>query len=197
MEKTGWYFSVLPDGWTADKVIDAKDKKAVAVMTAGSLLIAAAVAVPLYFVGRKYPFEGFGEKILLYYLLFMAALFAYIVLHELTHGAVYKLMTREKLTFGMTLTVAFCGVPHIYVKKRAALASVIMPFLVFNIVFGLPLFFVKTGLLFMLFAALIALHAAGCAGDLWVAGVLLFRYRGREVLMNDTGPKQTFYVEKT
>ena len=99
MEKTGWYFSVLPDGWTADKVIDAKDKKAVAVMTAGSLLIAAAVAVPLYFVGRKYTFEGFGEKILLYYLLFMAALFAYIVLHELTHGAVYKLMTRKTAAY--------------------------------------------------------------------------------------------------
>ncbi|MBO4770637.1 MAG: hypothetical protein J5563_07660, partial [Clostridia bacterium] len=124
MEKTGWYFSDLPDGWVADKVIDAKDKKGIAVMTVGSLLIAAAVAVPLYFAGRKLPFEGFGEKIFIYYLLFMAALFAYIVLHELTHGAVYKLLTREKLTFGMTLTVAFCGVPHIYVKKRAALASV-------------------------------------------------------------------------
>ena len=50
--------------------------------------------------------------------------------------------------------------------------------------------------MFMLFAALFTLHVAGCVGDLWVAGVLLFRYRGREVLMNDTGPKQTFYVKE-
>ena len=130
------------------------------------------------------------------YLCAVAALAAYIVLHELTHGAVYKLFTREKLTFGVTLSVAFCGVPHIYVKKRAALTSVIMPFLVFGVVFGLPLFFIKTKLLFYAVALLFTLHIAGCTGDLWVTGLLLFRYRGRDVLMNDTGPRQTFYVKK-
>ena len=41
----------------------------------------------------------------------------YMVLHELTHGLFYKIFTHEKLKFGMTLTVAYCGIPRIYTKK--------------------------------------------------------------------------------
>ncbi|MCQ2122483.1 MAG: DUF3267 domain-containing protein, partial [Fibrobacter sp.] len=63
-----------------------------------------------------------------------AVMLVYIVLHELVHGAVYKLLTGQKLTFGFKASVAYCGVPDIYVYRRTALAALLAPFVVFDIV---------------------------------------------------------------
>ena len=51
---------------------------------------------------------------------FLVSLVLYLVLHELVHGAVYKALTHQKLTFGFTLTVAFCGVPDVYTSRKTA-----------------------------------------------------------------------------
>jgi hypothetical protein len=47
----------------------------------------------------------------------------------------------------------------------------------------------------LLVIVLFAIHFGGCAGDLYGTLILLFKYRGKSVLMNDSGPKQTFYVQ--
>ena len=39
------------------------------------------------------------------------------------------------------------------------------------------------------------MHVGGCVGDLWVTYYLLFKYRDKKMIVNDTGPKQTFYIE--
>ncbi len=41
-------------------------------------------------------------------LLFMVIMLGYIVLHELLHGAAYKTLTGERLTFGISWSCAFC-----------------------------------------------------------------------------------------
>ena len=58
-------------------------------------------------------------------LVFFLMLVLYILLHELVHGAAYKLLTGRKLTFGLTLSVAYCGVPDIFVYRNAALAALL------------------------------------------------------------------------
>ena len=49
-------------------------------------------------------------------------------------------------------------------------------------------------LYFLVCGVLFSIHFGGCVGDLYVIGLFLFRFRDPRTLMNDTGPKQTFYV---
>ena len=121
-------------------------------------------------------------------------MFVYLVLHELVHGIVYKLMTREKLTFGISFSCAYCGVPDVFVTKKTALSALVAPFAVFTVAFALPIAFVGDyAALFLSF--LLVLHFGGCSGDLYDMILLLFVIKG-DVLMKDTGPKQTFYVRR-
>ena len=122
---------------------------------------------------------------------FMVAVSAYIVLHELLHGAAYKLLTGRKLTFGLTWSVAYCGVPDIFVYRSAALVA---PFVVFTVVFLLAVLLIADPVSQYMAAFLLATHLGGCVGDLYDTGLYLFRFRDPDTLMQDTGPKQTFYT---
>ena len=46
-----------------------------------------------------------------------------------------------------------------------------------------------------MFGFLLATHMGGCVGDLYDTGLYLFRFRDPTTLMQDTGPKQTFYTK--
>lgn len=196
MNREGKYFErQLPEGYVKKREIDAKNTKIGVVLNLIALLPIIACLVGAYFImGKPDLFAGSYATTGFTVLGFIAVMVSYIVLHELVHGAVYKLFTREKLTFGMTLTVAFCGVPHIYVYRRPALAAVLAPFAVFLPVFLTLCFVLPTPLMKFLAACMLGMHVGGCSGDLWVSGILLFRMRDNGMLMNDTGPKQTFYV---
>lgn len=125
-------------------------------------------------------------------LIFAVSIAAYLVLHELTHGAAYYLLTRQKLTFGLTFSVAFCDVPQIYVYKKAALIALLAPFVLFDMVFLLGVFLSTTLSIKLMFALLFSLHFGGCVGDLYCTILLLLKFKVN-ILVNDTGPKQTFY----
>ena len=129
-------------------------------------------------------------------MVFIVAMLAYIVLHELVHGIAYKWLTGEKLTFGISWSCAFCGVPNIYVKRRVALIACAAPLLVFSVIM-LPLtvllYFVDP-LYYLLSALVFGLHLGGCGGDIYIILLMLFRYRNPETLVRDTGPEQTIYV---
>ncbi len=127
-------------------------------------------------------------------LVFCAALLAYVILHELVHGAAYKILTKQKLTFGLTLTVAYCGVPDIYVYRKASLIALLAPFVLFTVLFAVLLFFMPTAVDKCLMAFLLGVHVGGCVGDLYGAALYVFRFRDPETLMRDTGPAQTFYL---
>jgi len=127
-------------------------------------------------------------------------IWGYIVLHELVHALVYRITTGEKPTFGITWSAAFCGVPNIFVYRRAALVSVLAPFVLFTVIFSALsawLYYVDA-VSFILSALLWGVHVGGCVGDLLVTGVFLFKVRSKTALLRDTGPEQTFYepIEK-
>ena len=127
-------------------------------------------------------------------LLFCAILIAYIIGHELTHGLAYRLMTRHRITFGISAASATCGVPDIFVYRKAALIALLSPFLLFTAIFLIPCF-LCTGVLDRFYAfLLLALHLGGCAGDLYNVFLYLVWFRSPDTLMLDTGPRQTFYV---
>lgn len=188
------YETELPAGYGAVYGIDATNKKVVIIMNVTALLIAAAVMVlqlVLIGFGTLFKRSRFTVRQLL---LFVGVSLVYVVLHELTHGAVYRLFTGRKLKFGFTGTVAYCGVPDIYVYRTASMLAVIAPFAVYLVVFALGTILFKDPSMKILAALLQAIHVSGCVGDLYNFGLYLFRFRDPRTLMRDTGPAQTFYL---
>ena len=194
--KANNYFNELPEGYICVKTIDAKeDKKFMVIMTIVNLLLLISIfALGLLILLKSHsgedvninPFVG---------LIACAAMFVYIILHELTHGLFYKIFTHEKLTFGLTLLVAFCGVPNLYVNRKTSLVTTLAPFVIFNIVFILLMIFIPDLFTKIVILFMFAMHFCGCVGDLWVAYYLIFKHKDKKMLVNDTGPKQTFYIE--
>lgn len=93
----------LPEGYVSRLTVDCQDKKLGILMNLAALAIMAALCVVFWRLIQ--PWDAFLAAPLTSLLktaVFMVAVSAYIVLHELLHGAAYKLLTGRKLTFGLT-----------------------------------------------------------------------------------------------
>jgi hypothetical protein len=89
--------------------------------------------------------------------------------------------------------VAFCGVPNIYVSKKVSIMAVLAPFVTYSIILIPILILIPANLIYFALLMIFALHFSGCVGDLYVTYILLKSKGNILILMNDTGPKQTFY----
>lgn len=201
MNKEKNFYRSLPGGYTPVKTVDAKsDKKLIVFLNLGAvllMLLSGFICFILRFGSFSRIAEILGNNTPFIFPALTATwiiIFLYLFLHELIHGAAYKIMTGQKLTFGITLTVAYCGVPDIYVTRKTALVSLLAPFTLFSAVFIFAVAFLPD-IPAMCASVLFAVHAGGCAGDLYDAVLLIFGLKGK-LLMNDTGPKQTFYIKK-
>ena len=191
--------TTLPENYREVFHIDATNKKVMIWLNLAALGIAAVFAgiglLPLLWVELpRITYGPFG--ILGAYLGFLVSMIAYVVLHELTHGAAYKLLTKAKLTYGIRLTCAFCGVPDVYTYRRTALCALVAPLILFSILFGgltVAMAFVDRWLYFLALG-LFVVHISGCVGDGYMTLLMLFRYRDPALLMRDTGPAQWIYL---
>ncbi len=187
----------LPDGYRVVKTIDAKSKKLGIIFNSIAFLVVVAV-VAMAFIPLLINTERLEDAEDVYFLGFflLVSIFVYMILHEIVHGIAYKVQTGEKLTFGLSWSCAFCGVPKIFTYRKTALISVLAPLVVFTIVF-IPLliisYFINANIYLML-AVLFGLHLGGSSGDIYVAYLLLVKYKDDTTLMNDTGPKMTMFV---
>lgn len=181
----------LPEGYAEVFSIDASDKKTGVLLNLVALAVGGVIFGICWYVIR--PADYLMNYSLARMMVLLAGTIAYLVLHELVHGIAYKLLTGEKLRFGISLTAAWCGVPDIYVYRKTALISLLAPFTVFNIVFILLTVFLTDPWYKIDAAILLALHVGGCAGDLYDTFLYLSRFKDPATLMRDTGPKQTFY----
>ena len=192
MEHKTFEFS-LPEGYREVYHIDAKDKKTGLKLTAAAAAIFVVLGILLFLFADLSEFDF--DYLLLYDGVWLAAMIVYIVLHELVHGAVYKAMTHQKLTFGLTWSAAFCGVPDIYTYRKAALSSLVAPLTVFTLIL-LPLTIwlrsVDTGW-YIVCSLLFAIHFSGCVGDMYVTSLFLTKFKDPRTLMRDTGPAQWMY----
>lgn len=185
--------SELPEGYHVIYEVDANNKKTAVLLNIVALAVTA-ICIYLSFLTVR-PINFFDEYSLARSVIFIAAMLVYIVLHELVHGAVYKILTKQTLTFGLTLSVAYCGVPNIYVYRRTALIALLAPFVIFIPVFLLPAIFLPDAWDKLYSLILLSLHLSGCTGDIFDVLLYLFRFKDNTTLMRDTGPKQTFYVK--
>ena len=186
----------VPEGYREAYHMDATNKKTGTLLSVLSLVI----AVPLiYLVIKTTDFSRFDfSSMLKYYLALLVLMVSYIILHELVHGAVYKMLTKEKLRFGLTWTVAFCGVPDIYTYRDTALKALVAPLTLFSVIL-LPLALwlrsVDPGW-YMVAGVLFSLHLGGCIGDMYMTWMFLTKLREPSTLMRDTGPEQWIYVRE-
>ncbi len=190
----------LPSGYKQAKVIDAGSKKLGIILNLIALLVTAIIVGATVLILKP---QNIMEDMTLdakYFLrlaIYFVILFGYIVLHELVHGAAYKLLTKQKLKFGMTLTVAYCGVPDIFVYRKAALIALLAPFTVFLPLFAAPIFLLAADVDKIFCAFMLGMHIGGCSGDLYISFLYAVKFKDPSVLMQDTGPKQIFYVKET
>ncbi len=192
--KTDNFYADLPEGYAEVYHINSKAKGTGLAFNLAALLLAAAVIVPGLVCGG---IGGLGyDGAFLAGIIAVIGFIAYLILHEFTHGAAYKLLTGHKLTFGITWSVAYCGVPDIYVTRRTALISLLAPFVLFSVIFcslAVWMFFVNK-VIYMAVIIILGFHFGGCAGDLYTAVLLLFSLKDKNLLMRDTGPEQFFYA---
>lgn len=192
------YEKELPADYTEVQVLDMRtDKKLIVWLNVFSMVAAVLIiAGGMIYLARK--FEHIRSFIFSYrhFMFLLVSLFSYVILHELTHGVVYKLRTGHKLTFGFSFVAAWCGVPDIYVYRTTAMLSCAAPFVIFSIALALPFFLCTTVGWKMAFLILFAVHFGGCAGDLYDLFLYFTKYRNPVTLMRDTGPKQYFYLPR-
>ena len=185
------YEIVLPQGYESVLTIDATDKKFALRMNLAALIPMVPAMLLAWRMIWNTPVAYFPQKMLG----FFAAMLLYVVLHELVHGVAYRVLTHRKLTFGLKLTCAYCGVPDIYCYRRTALISLLAPFTVFTILFAALAVFLGDTMLRACAVILLGMHLGGCSGDLYDSWLYLTRFRDPLTLMRDTGPAQTFYVK--
>lgn len=192
----------LPMGYKQALYINAKNAKFGIIFNLIALAVLAlvmAVAIGSLHLGNKLSSDILDMEyvqLMVAYVVFFGSMVAYIILHELVHGIAYKTLTGEKLTFGLSWSCAFCGVPNIYTYRKTVMISVIAPFAVFTVLLLplLVLLYFISPLYFLIVAFIFGFHAGGCSGDLYVLYLLTVKFKDKRVLMRDTGPEQFFYV---
>lgn len=184
------FYHELPSNYKEFKVIDAKNKKVIIYMQLATLFLFLASFLIILLL-KPIDITMIRDDIFSTLIFTMLGYFVYIVLHELVHGFWYKILTKQKLTFGLTLTVAFCGVPDIYVNKKTALLSITGPLILFSVILIPLLIILPPNSLYLSLLMLFSFHISGCSGDIY-GTIVMLKHKG-DLLMNDTGPKQTFY----
>ena len=191
--KNRFYEETLPEGYREELVVDAGGSELGSKLKTATVLTDAVLFGIAFFVYIKPRMDeitaGFSA---LKCVGFIAAYFLYIIMHELTHGIVYKLLTKQKLTFGFKLPVAYCGVPGIYAYRITAMLSLLAPLTLFSFIFAAAFFIFHDPFTRTLVLGLFVLHLSGCIGDLYNIGLYLSRFKKATVLRQDTGPKQIY-----
>ncbi|MGN0812988.1 MAG: DUF3267 domain-containing protein [Candidatus Coproplasma sp.] len=192
-QRTLNYYKELPEGYKEVYCINAKKTSVGVILNLIAFGIALTLIAGIFFIKFELPYEiEMSLNTVLAMLSLCLSLIAYMVVHELTHGLFYKLMTKQKLRFGLTLTVAYCGLKEGYVNKKTSLLAVLAPLVIHSIWMILLIIFLPANIWVLMVIALFSIHVAGCVGDMWVAFMLIFRLNST-VLTCDDGPCQRFY----
>lgn len=186
----------LDENYELKKEIDMKKSKKLSIGLTLSSLIIMIVALILCFIIRNIFNQKLGLilNILQLFVLLLSMIF-YIILHELTHALVMKIiLPKEKLNFGLTLTVAYVGMKKVYFSKKHYILISLAPVVVWGIIFTILMILTKNNTWFIVVALLQALNLSGAVGDFYCA--YLTSKSTKDVLVNDDGASMRFYEIK-
>lgn len=214
--KANSFERTLPEGYKQVLHLSAKDMKVGILMNLGALVITALAYLLLilptsaFLLPRLSAADGdIGFGFVVGIMIGAIAFLPFVVVHELIHGWAYKRKTGEKLTFGISWSCAYCGVPGIYTYRATALYSLLAPMVIISAVSLLGFAVCLTvslclaadsaaqgtlALLVGMFISIFSCHLGGCVGDGYMALLFAFKLRDPRTLMRDTGPEQFAYV---
>ena len=186
------YYLELPENYKLDKTIDMKKMSTnifLNVLNILFVIISLLILIPLKF--KEIKIDNLIELSIVMFIALIGFII-YIVLHELTHGLFYKIFTKQKLTFGVSLTYAYCGVPNIYVRKKEAIIACLSPLIIFSIIFLTLIFILPPNYINLSIIILFSFNFGGCSGDIYLSLILLTKY-DKDTYIKDTGPTQYIY----
>ena len=186
------YYLELPENYELDKTIDMKKMSTnifLNVLNILFVIISLLILIPLKF--KEIKIDNLIELSIVMFIALIGFII-YIVLHELTHGLFYKIFTKQKLTFGVSLTYAYCGVPNIYVRKKETIIACLSPLIIFSIIFLTLIFILPPNYINLSIIILFSFHFGGCSGDIYLSLILLTKY-DKDTYIKDTGPTQYIY----
>ena len=192
-------FTELPPSYTEAVRIDLQGNKrlAVAVNLAAGLVMAALLVLGNVLFLPVWTALEFGPDTTLLQALarpivLLLGMTAYLVLHELTHGAAMKFFGAKKVRFGFTGLYAFAGSERDYFDKTAYMIITLAPLAVWGVFFTAMLIFVPRNWFWVVYFWQVS-NISGSAGDMYVAW-----RTGRmtpDVLARDTGVAMTLYTK--
>ena len=177
----------LPVGYREVLSIDLQKNTKQALLVNGLAIAIAAVMLVVGFL--LMPVFRIGAN-LLALMAFLACSVAYMVLHELVHGACMKLFGAKRVRFGFTGMYAYAGSEE-YFQKGAYIVVALAPLVVLGAV--LLALNIAAGAQYFWFVYLLQLiNVSGAAGDLYVS--FRFLRMPKDILVRDTGVSMTVFA---
>ncbi len=185
----------LPEGYGEILNVNLqKDKKtAVYINGAAAVIMIVMAAAAHFIVAPVTVLLDFDAEIKLFMarmIAIMAGYAVYIVLHELTHGAVMKFYGARKVRFGMTSLYAYAGSEADYFDRHAYIRIALAPLVLWGVIFAVLCAVVPVGWFWVVYFWQIG-NVAGAAGDLYVT-FRFFRLPS-DILVKDTGIEMFVY----
>jgi fatty acid desaturase len=179
----------LPEGYTLSKQINLQTDIKLMLLINGlaALIMIVMIVAAVLFVPFSFVIDG---RTLVTMLIFVVAIVAYMVAHELVHGIFFKRFSGEKPKYGFTGMYAYAHCDYYFGKKEyliIGLAPIVLFFFVFT-----ALIFILPRELFWFVYLLQVFNISGGAGDLYVTNLL--RKYPADTLIHDTGVGMEMYV---
>ena len=188
--------SELPSNYKEIFSVDLKKNKKIAVLINGA---AAAVALIMIFVMRVFvPIETLrdlqlGENAsLMRIVIFAVAVVGYVVLHELTHGVVMKIVGTKKVKYRFNGLYATAG-SNDYYDKSSYILIALAPIVIWGIVLAIVNFIVPTEWFWIVYTVQV-MNIGGAAGDMYVT--IRFSRLPKDILVKDVGSSMTVYSKQ-
>ena len=183
----------LPEGYRAIFSVDLqKDKKKALWVNLAAALLALSLGVPMHFlipIHELFDLSGGYLPYLLRFIVLLAGLVGYIILHELVHGITMKCFGTKKVKYGFTGLYAFAGSEDLY-GKGSYLVIALAPVVVWGIVLAALCPIVPRSWFWVVYFIQLN-NIAGAAGDFYVT--LKFLRLPRDILVRDSGVSMVVY----
>jgi hypothetical protein len=178
----------LPVGYAEDKRIDLQNNKKQAVIVNA---LAFAIMIAMFIIGRIFvPLHIIIDvPLVLKTAGLLLALAAYVIIHELIHGAFFKKYSGKKAKYGFTGLYAFAGSDAYYYKRQYIIIG-LAPVVLCGIVLLLLNIFLPEEWFWGVYFIQI-MNLSGAAGDFYVAQ--LMNRLPADILIKDEGAAMNIY----
>lgn len=187
--------TALPDNYSLlMEVALQKDKKTAVLVNVFAVVLMVLCIVPMFFI-YDIPsliadyFDNMDLRSMLLTISTVIGILVYLILHELTHGAVMYLMSHVKPRYGFTGVYAYAG-SDVYFNKRSYIIIGLAPVILWGVVLTLCMIFIPSW--FWVYFSIQVMNISGSAGDIYISAKTARMDKG--ILVRDTGVEMSYYI---